>query len=268
MVLLLSLYYQGKFNLNSLAVGSMVLYVVLGVVGKWYIGKRQSEYMNQMEWLLRKVEEGESLPSLAELKKMKGIKETEESKENYRVRNVEEENGNEEKDEKVRLVQFIKDNYPLIATIGVFGALTTLFVRLDELPHLAFISLMIFVVLTWELLDLFPEIEVPFTSSMKLMVFEFLIIILFMVVGWYILDSYVRIYYRIFTLTTLFGIYSVITIKVLERLRLFGIVHRKLKGEGYKVARFFMLIMIFIIIIFSAIYSSYYLNNLIEKFVV
>lgn len=266
LVLLLTIYYEGKIDAISLTIGSLALYAILGIFGIRFIEKRHVEYMRRIEKLLRKIEEGEPLPSLVELKKMKEIKETKEAKKNEETKEREENEKEEKNNEKISLKDFIKENYPLIATIGVFGALTTLFVRLEELPHLAFITLMIFVVLTWELLDLFPEIEVPFRSSMKLMVFEFLMIILLMVVGWYILDTYVRIYYRVFTLTSLLGIYSVITIKVLEKLRLFGRVHTKVKGELYKLIRFFMLLTIFGIIIVLAGYSANYLNDLIESF--
>lgn len=167
--------------------------------------------------------------------------------------------------EKTSLREFIEKHYQLIATIGVFGALTALFIRLENLPHLAFITLMIFVLLTWELMDSFPEIEMPFKSSMKLMIFEFLIIALLMAVGWFILDTYVRIYHRPFTLTMLLGLYLVISAKIIEKVKLFERLHKKLKGELYRLIRFVILFVIIGIVMVLASISANYLWDLVPS---
>jgi len=166
--------------------------------------------------------------------------------------------------EKIHLKDFIKDHYSLIATIGIFGALTAFFVNLEGVQDIAFIPLMIFFVLMWELMDSFPEIEIPLTSSIKLLAFEFLMIILFMAVGYYLLVTYVSIYYKIFSLVGFLGVYSYISMKILLRIRFFERINSKVKGELYRFIRFILLLLIVGIIMVLSSYSGNLIINLIE----
>ena len=74
LILLLTIYYEGKVDAVSLTVGSLALYAILGIFGMWFIEKRQAEYLNLIEKLLSQIEKAEPLPSLIELKRMKEIK--------------------------------------------------------------------------------------------------------------------------------------------------------------------------------------------------
>ena len=146
---------------------------------------------------------------------------------------------------KITLKDFIHNHYSLVATIGVFGALTALFVRFENVPHIAFITLMILIVLVWELLDSFPEIGVPLASSMKLILFEFLMIALLMSVGWLMIDTYVRIYYQPFTLTVFLGLYLLISAKTIEKTRFLDRIHRRVENhELYASIRFVIFIVV------------------------
>jgi hypothetical protein len=167
--------------------------------------------------------------------------------------------------EKVELKKFVQDHYPLIATIGVFGAITALFVRLEGFEDVAFIPMMIFFVLMWELIDSFPEIEVPLKSSVKLLVFQFLMIIFLLAVGWFILTEYVSVYYKIFALALFLGIYSVATLKIFEKLTLFERIRNKIKGELYGFIRFILLLSIVGVILVLATYSADAIIGIIEN---
>lgn len=168
--------------------------------------------------------------------------------------------------EKVSLRDFLKKNHPLIATIGVFGALTALFMRFEKVPFLAFITLMILVLLMWELFDLFPEIEVLFRSSMRLMIFEFLMIALLMAIGWFILDTYIRIYYRPFTFTVFLGLYAVVSVELFEKIRLSERIHKKVRGKPYRLIRSLIVFTLVAITMKLADYSANYIVDLIENF--
>lgn len=168
-------------------------------------------------------------------------------------------------DQKVELKDFISKHYQLIATIGVFGALTALFVRFEGVQDIAFISLLIFFVLMWELTDSFPEIKIPLTSSLKLLIFEFLMIILLMAVGWYILVTYVSVYYEMFAFAIFLGLYSMISMKIVLKIRLFERIHDKIEGEPYRFVRFILLLVIFGIVMVLSSNSANLLINLIEN---
>jgi len=166
---------------------------------------------------------------------------------------------------KVELRDFVEKHYQLIATIGVFGAITALFIRLEGFENVAFIPLMIFFVLMWELIDSFPEIEIPLRSSVKLVIFEFLMIIFLMVVGWFIFVEYVSMHYKIFALVLFLGIYSLVTLKILGKFRLFERIRNKVKGEPYGFIRFILLLVIVGIILVLASYSANFIIDLIES---
>jgi len=165
---------------------------------------------------------------------------------------------------KVNLKDFIDDHYRLIATIGVFGALTAFFGNLEGFQDIAFLPLMISFVLMWELMDCFPEIEVPLKTSVKTLIFFFLMIILFIAVGWYILVTYVTAYYRIFVVFALLGLYSLIFVKIEMRIRLFKRIHSKVDGELYGFIRFILILVIFGVILVATDYSADFIISLIE----
>lgn len=89
--------------------------------------------------------------------------------------------------EKVSLKQFVDDNYPLIASMGVAGALTAFFTRLENADLLAFMSFLMFAVLILELAEMFPEIE---RATLKLNLFKIFSLALFVLAGFYVLEAY------------------------------------------------------------------------------
>lgn len=121
--------------------------------------------------------------------------------------------------DRKELNEFIKSNYQLSATIGVFGALAAFFVRLVGFEQIALIPLMIFFILMIELIDDFPEIAIPLKSSVKLLAFEFLMVGLLIAIGWYILTEYVTVYYGVFVLVFFLSIYAGISIKIIQKVR-------------------------------------------------
>jgi hypothetical protein len=70
LVLLITIFYEGKIDVFSLVVGSLALYATLGVFALIFIQWVQNKQLDYIEYLLKKVDEGESLPPLIELKKM------------------------------------------------------------------------------------------------------------------------------------------------------------------------------------------------------
>lgn len=167
--------------------------------------------------------------------------------------------------EKVSLGDFIREKYPLVATIGVFGAVTALFSRLEGIGDIAFVTLMIFFVLMWELLDSFPEIKVPLKSSIRLLIFQFLMILFLMGVGWYILVTYVSVYYELFLLAVVLGVYSLISIEIIVRIRLFERIHNEIKGELYGIIKFILLLFIVGIVFVSGANSASFIIGLFES---
>ncbi len=71
-------------------------------------------------------------------------------------------------DEKKDLRWFIQENYKLLTAMGVFGGLTTLFTRLENASYLAFLSLMMFLVLSYEVWTAFPKSK----TAITLIIFE------------------------------------------------------------------------------------------------
>jgi hypothetical protein len=166
--------------------------------------------------------------------------------------------------EKLELKDFIEKYYHLITVIGVFGALAAFFVKLEGFEYIAFMPMLIFFVLMWELLDSFPEIEVPFKSSIKLLIFEFLMIVLLMAVGWYVLVAYISVYYKPFALIFFLGLYALISVKIIVKVRLFERINERVKGEPYGFIRFVLLLVIVGIVMLLASYSANFVTSLIE----
>lgn len=160
--------------------------------------------------------------------------------------------------ERIELREFIKENYQLIATIGVFGALTALFLRIEGFELIAFIPLMIFVVLMIELLVSFPKILLPLEgTSYRLAFFYALLMLLLVGVSWYVLVEYVTVYYQIFLLSIFIGAYIYIGTMIEDRLKLF---ERLAKRVG---RRLFFTIQ-FIVMFFIAgtgLIVAFYLTN-------
>jgi len=159
--------------------------------------------------------------------------------------------------EKITLRKFICDNYPLIASLGVFGALTTLFTRFENAPYLSFISFAIFFVLTWEFVDSFPEIEM---SSIRFIAFEFLTVALFIFVGYYIFTTYVAIFWKLFVFLSLLVVYSAISITLYLRLKLSERIQKKIpEGRLRSIAKMVILLSVMLVLMFLAINSANYI---------
>ena len=158
--------------------------------------------------------------------------------------------------EKVTLKKFICDNYPLIASLGVFGALTTLFTRFTDAPYLSFISFAIFFILTWEFIDSFPEIEM---SSIRFVAFEFLTVALFIFVGLYIFTTYVATFWKLFVFLSLLVVYSAILITLYLRLKLSERIQKKIPEGKLSIAKMVILLSVMLVLMFLAIYSANYI---------
>ena len=88
---------------------------------------------------------------------------------------------------KTELKEFIDDNYRLIAIIGVFGGLTAYFSNIKTI-ELSFFCFLIFLVLSWELLNSFPE-EL---YSMNLILFSLFLGLLILYTMIHILETYME----------------------------------------------------------------------------
>lgn len=165
--------------------------------------------------------------------------------------------------EKITLRKFIQDNYYLIASLGVFGALTTLFTRFTDAPYLSFISFAIFFVLTWEFIDSFPEIEM---SSIRFVAFELLAVALFIFVGLYIFATYVTAFWELFVFLTLLAVYSAISITIYLRLKLAERIQQKIpEGRLRSIAKMVILLGVMLALMFLAIQSSNYIVNALKQ---
>jgi len=89
--------------------------------------------------------------------------------------------------QKVCLRDFVKENYPLIASMGVTGALTALFTRFENTEVLVVISFLMFVLLDLELWLAFQKVK---DASLNLEIFEMLTMILLINIGVYLLQTY------------------------------------------------------------------------------
>lgn len=89
------------------------------------------------------------------------------------------------------LRDFIGDNYRLIATMGLAGALTALFTRLKKAEYLVVICSVMFVLLNLKLLMAFGRIKKP---SLNMKIFQVLLLLLFFCVTYYLLQvSYAQV---------------------------------------------------------------------------
>lgn len=94
--------------------------------------------------------------------------------------------------EKVSLREFINDNYRLIATMGLAGALAALFTRLKRAEYLVVICSLMFVLINLKLLMAFRRIKKP---SLSMKIFQVLLLPLFFYVAYYLLQvSYAQVY--------------------------------------------------------------------------
>ena len=89
--------------------------------------------------------------------------------------------------EKKDLKWFINDNFRLLTAMGVFGGLTTLFTRLENASYLTFLSLMIFLVLSFEFWRKLPK---TLQTTFSLVIFENLSLMLVVSVTVYIVVYY------------------------------------------------------------------------------
>jgi len=119
--------------------------------------------------------------------------------------------------EKTSLKDFVKDNYPLIATIGIMGALTALILELTEFTLLAFVPLALMFILTWELVSQFPVIE---KCGWRLVSFMILIVSFFIIIGGYIFTAYIVTFYKLFIFGVFFGVYMIIWWLVLKKIKM------------------------------------------------
>jgi len=69
LILVVSLYYEGKLDLILTLISTLAVYAILGYSGMWFMNKRSNEFLAFVDKLLAQVEKGERLPSLMELKK-------------------------------------------------------------------------------------------------------------------------------------------------------------------------------------------------------
>jgi len=165
--------------------------------------------------------------------------------------------------EKVTLKKFICDNYPLVASLGVFGALTTLFTRFTDAPYLSFISFAIFFILTWEFIDSFPEIEM---SSIRFVAFEVLAITLFIFVGLYIFTTYVTALWKLFVFLSLLAIYLAISIMLYLRLGLFERIWKKIpEGRLQSIVKIVILLSVVFVLVFLATQSANYIIDFLRQ---
>ncbi len=89
------------------------------------------------------------------------------------------------------LRDFIGDNYRLIATMGLAGALATLFARLRGAEYLVVICSLMFVLINLKLLMEFRRIKKP---SLSIRIFQVLLLLLFFYVAYYLLQvSYAQV---------------------------------------------------------------------------
>jgi hypothetical protein len=119
---------------------------------------------------------------------------------------------------KVDLREFVKENYQLLASMGVFGGLTALFTRIENAEYLSFVSFMMFVVLGFELWAKFP---IRKEESLNLIIFEYLSYSLVLSVL-----GYVILYYGAYVFGALVGILIFLGGIILKSVRDFIEKHR------------------------------------------
>ena len=90
---------------------------------------------------------------------------------------------------KVSLKEFVDENYRLLAVVGVFGGMTTLFTRLENAEYLASISFTTFLLLTIELYRTCRKYEFD-KESYSLLSFEVLLSLIPVYLAFYIIQTY------------------------------------------------------------------------------
>jgi hypothetical protein len=88
---------------------------------------------------------------------------------------------------KISLEQFIKEHSEMFTVIGVFGALTAFFARLENASYLAFFSFLIFILLDVDLWIRFPKSE---KAGWTLKIFEGFLQLYIALVGYYLIQVY------------------------------------------------------------------------------
>lgn len=165
--------------------------------------------------------------------------------------------GTETENEKIALRSFIRENYQLIASIGVFGALTTLFTRLENASYLSFVTFAMFFILTWEFVDSFPDIE---KSSIRFIAFELLTMILMIFVGLYIFTTYVTVFWKLFVFLSMLVLYSAISIVLYQRFKLSSRIQRRIpEGRLRSIGKMAFLLISTIILLLAASFSANYI---------
>jgi hypothetical protein len=166
---------------------------------------------------------------------------------------------------KIALRNYIRENYQLIASIGVFGALTTLFTRLENAPYLSFVTFAMFFILTWEFVDSFPDME---KSSMRFIAFEMLTMILMIFVGLYIFTTYITAFWKLFVFLSMLVLYSAISIALSQRFKLYSRIQRRIpEGRLRSISKMALLLISTIALVLVSIFSANYIIDLIDALV-
>jgi hypothetical protein len=169
----------------------------------------------------------------------------------------------ETKNGKITLRSFIEKNYQLITSIGVFGALTTLFTRLENASYLSFVTFAMFFILTWEFVDSFPVIE---KSSIRFVAFELLTMILMVFVGYYIFTTYVTAFWKVFVFLSMLVLYPAISIVLYQRFKLSSRIQRRIpEGRLRSIGKMAFLLTSTIILLLAASFSANYIIDLLER---
>lgn len=118
---------------------------------------------------------------------------------------------------KVSLRQFIDENYHLFTVLGVFGALTAFFARLENASYLAFIAFAIFLVLDLQLWVMFPRSE---EASLSITIFEALFQFFVFAIFVYLAQTY-ETYVRASFSLIFVVLYVGISIKLFQKFKLY-----------------------------------------------
>ncbi len=155
--------------------------------------------------------------------------------------------------EETSLSQFVRNNSHLIASLGVFGALTTLFTKIDNAQYLSFVSFAIFFVLMWEFLEQFPEIKI---SSIRFIAFEMLTATLLIFVALYMFVTYVAVFWKLFVFMSIFVIYSAVSVYLYLKLKLFERIEKVRSEKMRSVTKIVILLAVMGVLMFLASISA------------
>ena len=158
---------------------------------------------------------------------------------------------------------FIKQNDYLITVLGVFSGLSAFFTKFNN-PVLSFASLMIVVLLSWELWVEFPESD---SASTSLKLFEMFYIMIFFGLVFHILSVYKNVFIN-FSFLGFMVIYIYIFIKIFEKFKLFKFIRKFApEGKSYSPAiRGTVAIIFLALILLVALFSGNILKRQIEQF--